>query len=369
MPKLFRAIGLMSGTSMDGIDVALVETDGEERVEFGPTLAVPYGAEVRKRIEQGLEDAQPMATRSDRPGGLAALETEITDLHAQAVGQFLSIHGIDPQSIDLLGFHGQTVLHRPEAGITVQLGDGEALARTTGIDTVHDMRATDMTVGGQGAPLVPVFHRALAKRLPERPVAFVNIGGISNVTWVGEVGPPVAFDCGPGMALIDRWVQSEAGIPFDDGGRIAGEGTVIATIVDRYLASEFFDAPAPKSLDRLDFPPLEAGSAELSDGARSLARITAEAIARAIPHMPTPPKRWLICGGGRLHSLVMADLREVLAPATVEPCDAAGFDGDMMEAQAFAYLAVRSARGLPLTFPTTTGCREAMTGGVLARAG
>ncbi|MEM9732658.1 MAG: anhydro-N-acetylmuramic acid kinase [Pseudomonadota bacterium] len=363
MAKLLTAIGLMSGTSMDGIDVALVETDGDGIFHFGPTMAMAYPPAFKGRLERGLLDAQAIKERTDRPGDLVALEQALTDFHAQVVNRFLTENGLAVHSIDLLGFHGQTVLHRPNEGVTIQLGDGQALADATGITTVYDMRAADMEAGGQGAPLIPVFHRALAGSLKNTgPTCFVNIGGISNITYVdGET--LIAFDTGPGNALIDQWVAQKAGIPFDSGGTIASEGRVLASVVNRYLAAPFFDESGPKSLDRNDFPPLESGSAELADGARSLARLTAEAIAKSLDQLPTAPARWIISGGGRLNVTIMGDLAEILDGAEVQTAEAAGFDGDMMEAQAFAYLAVRARRSLSLTFPTTTGCRGAVTGG------
>ncbi len=245
------------------------------------------------------------------------------------------------------------------------------LAKATGIDTVFDFRAADMEAGGQGAPLVPVFHAALAQDIAERPLAFVNIGGIANVSWVGEDDALVAFDTGPGNALIDQWVQAGAGIPFDQGGAIASEGGVVMQVVERYMASPYFAAKAPKSLDRLDFAPLEPGSAGLHDGARTLARVTAQAIYAAVDHLPEPPKLWIICGGGAHNPIILGDLAQLAAAdeAKVAVAEDHGLNGDMLEAQAFAFLAARSVNGLPLTFPTTTGCREPATGGVLARHG
>ncbi len=240
-----------------------------------------------------------------------------------------------------------------------------------GIDTVFDFRAADMEAGGQGAPLVPVFHAALAADIAPRPLAVVNIGGIANISWVGQHGELVAFDTGPGNALIDQWVQAGAGVPFDQGGTIASEGGVVAQVVERYMASPYFKTKAPKSLDRLDFAPLEPGSVGLHDGARTLARVTAEAIYAAVKHLPTPPKLWIICGGGARNPIIVRDLAELATAdeATVSIAEEHGLNGDMLEAQAFAYLAVRSLKGLPLTYPTTTGCKQAATGGVLARHG
>ncbi|MEP0944539.1 MAG: anhydro-N-acetylmuramic acid kinase [Rhizobiaceae bacterium] len=364
------AIGLMSGTSMDGIDVALLHTDGQNRVEFGASMAIEYSSAFRQRLEQGMVDALRIEKRDDRPKGLAELECELTERHGDAVRQFLQANAIRSDQIDLLGFHGQTVLHRPNEGLTVQLGDGAALARMTGIDVVYDMRADDMVAGGQGAPLVPVFHQSLAQLIDTQlPACFVNIGGISNITYVdGE--DLIAFDTGPGNALIDQWVQSKGGIPFDQGGRIASEGSVVNQIVDEYLNAPFFDKGGCKSLDRGDFRPLDAARADLSDGARTLARITAASIIKAIDHLPKPPATWILCGGGRLNDAIVSDLSQLAAQTNgvVILSDELDLSGDMLEAQAFAYLAVRSKLGLPLTYPTTTGCRQPTAGGKLAKA-
>ena len=368
------AIGVMSGTSMDGIDLALVETDGAMKVRRGPSFFVPYEAAFRRRIEASLEIAKAITDRKERPGDLAALEREITLRHAQAVARF---RAAEPQAeaAGLIGFHGQTVLHRPARGLTVQLGDGALLARETGLPVVFDMRANDMAEGGQGAPLVPAYHAALAASLPGEwrrfPVCFVNIGGISNITFVPERGDPVAFDSGPGNALIDQWVAEAGGVPFDENGMIASEGGVVRAVVERYLAEPFFARAAPKSLDRNDFTLAGAQGLDLADGARTLAALSAEAILAAVEQMPERPKLWIICGGGRKNPHIMADLKAGAATdeAEVILAEDAGLDGDAMEAEAWAYLAVRSIRGLPLTFPTTTGCRDAVSGGVLALPG
>jgi anhydro-N-acetylmuramic acid kinase len=368
-----RAIGLMSGTSMDGIDLAVLETDGEAMVRRGASFFVPYEAAFRRRIEASLETAKDIDERTRRPGDLADLEREITVRHAQAVARFRSASPDDAGRAELIGFHGQTVLHRPAQALTVQLGDGRLLAGETGLPVVYDMRANDMMHGGQGAPLVPAYHAALAASLPadfrRLPVCFVNIGGISNVTWVPETGDPVAFDSGPGNALIDQWVSSQGGVPFDADGMIASEGEIARAVVDRYLAAPFFEGDAPKSLDRNDFDLGHATGLDLADGARTLAAVSAEAILKAADHMPARPRLWIVCGGGRKNPHIMADLKTGAArhQADVILAEDAGFDGDAMEAEAWAYLAVRSVRGLPITFPTTTGCREAVSGGVFVR--
>ena len=366
------ALGLMSGTSMDGIDLAVISTDGENHVERGPSSFVAYEAAFSRRIEEALETAKDIVERTARPGDLERLEREITLRHAGAVERLLLNLPEPWRKPDVIGFHGQTVLHRPGQALTVQLGDGPLLAEKTGLPVAWDMRANDMVHGGQGAPLAPVYHAALARSLPDElrrfPVAFVNVGGISNVTFVPERGDPVAFDCGPGNTLIDRWVSTNAGVPIDQNGRIASEGGVIERVVRAYLANPFFEMPGPKSLDRNDFTLAEAQGLELADGARTLAAVTARAIFDAARQMPAMPRRWVLCGGGRKNPLIVSDLADLVAPAKADVvlAEELGFDGDAMEAEAWGYLAVRSVKGLPLTFPTTTGCRKPVSGGVLA---
>lgn len=362
------AIGMMSGTSMDGIDVALLRTDGQGRVERGPFLGIPYDPAFRGILKQALEDARAISGRSDRPGCLASVEGELTRRHAEALHRFLGMSSLSLHDVDVVGFHGQTVLHRPDEGLTVQLGDGQLLADLTGLPVVFDMRANDMVHGGQGAPLVPAYHAALAEVLEarERPVCFVNIGGISNLTFVGSRGEIIAFDSGPGNTLIDQWVEAHAGIPFDQDGRIASEGQVLPQVADRYLSNPFFTAAVRRSLDRNDFLPPRGDEAELADGARTLAYVAAAAIMMSARHLPETPRLYVVCGGGRLNSILMGDLARLAEEqgARVVSAEEAGFDGDAMEAEAWAYLAVRAMHGLPLTFPGTTGVSAPVTGGL-----
>ena len=374
MAVVRTAIGLMSGTSLDGIDVALLRTDGEAVVERGPSMGRPYDAAFRRRLQEALEMAKAIGERSERPGDLAEIERELTLRHAEALRAFLSENDLKPADIDVIGFHGQTVLHRPNEALTVQLGDGALLARETGIDVVCDMRANDMAHGGQGAPLIPVYHAALAAGLPGAPgraVVFVNIGGISNITFIGSGGDIVAFDSGPGNTLIDQWVEAHAGIPYDQGGMIASEGRVDTDLAGRYLGHAFFTDPVRRSLDRNDFRPPEGAEASLEDGARTLAHVTAAAILRSARHLPERPKLYVVCGGGRLNRVIMGDLAGLAEAegAEVTAAETVDLDGDSMEAEAWAYLAVRSLGALPLTFPATTGVREPVTGGLLHKAG
>jgi anhydro-N-acetylmuramic acid kinase len=366
MTKSLRSLGLMSGTSLDGIDVAMLTTDGEDSVERGPSATYPYPPEFRSQLRQALADATSMTQRRQRPGCLAEVERELTERHAAAVTTFLAAHTIDPASIDIIGFHGQTVLHRPENQLTVQLGDGWNLARLTGRDVVYDLRAADVAAYGWGAPLVPVYHRALAAEVPQRPIAFLNVGGVANVTWIGRSGELVAFDTGPGNALIDDFVRGRTGQPFDDGGQLAAQGVVDEGIVHRFLAHPYFSAPPPKALDRDTFAPALPAAMTTPDGVATLAACTIGAVARAVAWLPAPPELWVVCGGGRHNRGLMVALAAAL-DGVVAPAEALSLNGDSLEAEAWAYLAVRSLRGLPISFPMTTGVAVPMTGGVLAR--
>ncbi|KQS72931.1 anhydro-N-acetylmuramic acid kinase [Rhizobium sp. Leaf371] len=370
MAQIMTAIGLMSGTSMDGIDLALLETDGEAVLRRGPSHGLAYDSGFRARLKAALVMAAPIRDRGERPGDLVRIERDLTLLHAVAVHDFLHANGLKPGDIDVIGFHGQTVLHRPDEGLTVQIGDGALLAAETGIDVVHDMRAADMRAGGQGAPLIPVYHQALAANLPgdlETPVVFVNIGGISNLTFVGGDGALSAFDSGPGNMLIDQWIEAHDGGSFDAGGAVAAAGVVVPELAARYLDHRFFTDNLRRSLDRSDFSPPVKGEVSLEDGARTLAHVTGAAILRCATHLPARPKTYVVSGGGRLNPVIMQEFSALAgrSGARVLSSDAVGLDGGAMEAEAWAYLAVRSVRGLPLTFPGTTGVREEVSGGVL----
>jgi anhydro-N-acetylmuramic acid kinase len=357
----------MSGTSLDGVDVALIETDGERVAALGPSFCRPYSEDERAILRQALAEAEVLTDRAARPGILAQAEALVTRQHGDAVESFLADNNI--AAVDVVGFHGQTVLHRPARGLTVQIGDGDALARRLGRTVVHDFRAADVAAGGQGAPLVPVFHRALAASLTrEKPVAVLNIGGVANVTFVDDDRDPVACDTGPGNALIDDFLRARLGRAFDEDGATAAQGKVDQAFVARVLAQPFFDQKPPKSLDRNAFAFVESGLSEFSvpDGAATLAALTAQAIARVVPRLPRAPKSWIVAGGGARNRTIMRMLADHLAPARVETADAVGWSSDALEAQAFGYLAVRSLKGLPITFPTTTGVPQPRTGGVVA---
>ncbi len=366
MSKPTTALGLMSGTSLDGIDVALVRTDGENAVERGPSQTYAYSDDQRKILRAALEDAKVLKHRKERPASLDNAEAAIVEWHADAVVNFLKA---SPAKIDVIGFHGQTVIHRPEIKLTLQLGDGPALARRLGIPVVYDMRAADVAAGGQGAPLVPVYHQALASVFNERPAAFVNIGGVANMTWIGKGGALAAFDTGPGNALLNDWCEKHTGEPMDLNGALAARGTLNTNAFMALALDAYFEKPIPKSLDRNAFDVSCLNGVIPEDGAFTLTHFTATSIARGVGHLSERPKLYVICGGGRLNPTLMREIRGLFEPLgeKVIAAEEAGFNGDSMEAEAWAYLAVRSLKGLPITFPQTTRAPHPMTGGILAK--
>ncbi len=364
MSKLLTAIGLMSGTSLDGIDVALIKTDGEAIVQRGASRTFPYDGAQRSLLKAAIADAKTLTDRNARPGCLAEAERQLTNWHVTAVESFSKELGLTPREIDIIGFHGQTVLHQPDKRLTVQLGDGATLARRLGRPVIYDLRASDVAAGGQGAPLVPVYHRALAAKFDERPVAFLNIGGVANVTWIGRDDSLLAFDTGPGNALLNDWAMRHTGNPQDTDGSLALRGKVSDEVLQQALAFLYFDQPPPKSLDRDAFKDLSLEGLSPEDGAATLVEFTKSAIMLANDWFPSPPKRWIVCGGGRHNPAIMSTLPG--RPIVFQTAEEAGFDGDAMEAEAWAYLAVRSLKGLPITFPGTTKAPRPMTGGIFA---
>lgn len=362
MSRLRRAIGLMSGTSLDGIDAALLLTDGEDIVEPGPVRHLAYNDAFRSE----LRDALAIARRHPRParirGELAETEKRLTVLHAEIVLDLVAEAGLDSADIDVVGFHGQTVLHRPDVGITVQIGDGVWLADELGLCVVDQFRAADVAAGGQGAPFAPAYHRALAAGL-EGPVAVVNIGGVANVTYVDDDEEPIAFDTGPGNALIDDWVAGKTGAKCDLDGKLASAGVVDPVALTALVQNPYFAARPPKSLDRNDFAPDPVAGLSVEDGAATLTAFTAESVGLASKHLPKPPRLWIVTGGGRRNPKLMAELvRRVGGKITA--AESLGWRGDDIEAEAFAYLAVRHLKDLPLSWPTTTGVPRPMPGGI-----
>jgi anhydro-N-acetylmuramic acid kinase len=382
---MLRTIGLMSGTSLDGVDAAWVETDGEAIGRIGPALTLPYGLALRRDLRRLLDLAPGLAPQDPF---LADCVRRLTERHAEAVERLREQSWVAlKEDADLIGFHGQTILHRPvpsrpgrnaataaetlsAPGFTWQVGDARLLARLTGLSVAHDFRSADVAAGGQGAPLVPVVHAAMAAALP-KPLAVLNLGGVGNVTWIGTDGTLIAFDTGPANGPLDDWVRKSAGLDYDRDGHLALAGQADGAVLERLLAHPYLAAPPPKSLDRLDFDRAlrESGADRLSpeDGAATLASFCAACVAAASGHFPEPPLQWLVGGGGRRNPAIMRALARMLEQP-VRPVEVAGWNGDALEAQAFGVLAARVTKGLPLTFPGTTGVARPLTGGRMTGA-
>ena len=342
---------------MDGIDVALIETDGLLHVKPLEGRVYPYAPELRSELQAVIENPD-VAKHSD----LTNLELAVSDAHSDAVLQFCTDCHINKSDIALAGLHGQTILHRPERNFTRQLGLGQRMADRIGINVVNRFRHADIAAGGHGAPLVPLYHQALASNL-DKPLMVLNLGGIANVTYI-DIDTLIAFDTGPASALLDDFVKTRTGRSFDENGALALSGAVNQPMLNAFMSNPFFDVKPPKSLDRQDFK-LRAKCVETlsdKDGAATLAAFTIHSVAQALRHVPKRPVQWLVAGGGRLNNSFMQGLRSVLG-VPVKSVDTIGWNGDFLEAQCFAYLALRSRLGLPLSLPSTTGVPMPMTGG------
>ncbi len=351
--KVYTAIGLMSGTSLDGIDVALVRTDGMDSTELLDSCAFSYKESTREAIRKVF------GSRYSSPE-IVEVEKLVTLEHAQAV------KGAGFQA-DIIGFHGQTIIHDPSQKFTWQIGDSALLAQGTGIDVIGDMRQADVKAGGQGAPLLPLCHRSFASEV-EKPIAILNLGGVGNITWLGKERTDIlAFDTGPANALIDDLVKEKTGKSYDSDGRLAKAGTPNQGMIDDWLSHAYFKKPAPKSLDRDEWQVRRAYDLPLEDAVATLASFTVQSVFQSLELLPDKPRALYVAGGGRHNVYMMEKLQEKLGYG-VKAVEDLGWNGDMLEAQGFAYLAVRSLLGLALTLPTTTGIAEPMTGGELYRA-
>ncbi|MBL4895167.1 MAG: anhydro-N-acetylmuramic acid kinase [Emcibacter sp.] len=365
----FLAIGLMSGTSMDGVDCALVESDGHWVKPVLKPIHISYAPPIRREISQAMELAVSLGHPTRKNEQLNHLERTLTDIHAQAISKILTENNLSHEDIDIIGFHGQTLCHRPNQGWSWQIGDGQYLADRTQIAVVNDFRRHDVENGGQGAPLVPIYHQALINSLPDAdyPIALINIGGVGNITWIGSKneGRMLAFDTGPGNAFLDDWVEQHTGDPMDRDGFLSAQGAVDHSLVEHWLQSSYFFKMPPKSLDRASFNVAGLEKLSLVDGAATLVEFTAKSIEMALNHCAERPKYIYICGGGRHNKTLMSRLEKMTI--AVDVVEKLGWQGDFMEAEAFAYLACRHLCGLPITFPGTTGINQSSPGGILSK--
>jgi anhydro-N-acetylmuramic acid kinase len=370
-PELL-AIGLMSGTSLDGIDVALVKSNGHNCTPWGKPFHLPYSDKDKTRLQEALEIARVERKPNKSNKTINELENFLTNLHYNAVVATLNLNGLKNSDIDVVGFHGQTLLHKPEERWSWQIGCGRTLSKKLKITVVNDFRRYDVSNGGQGAPLVPIYHHALfdTKR-NEYPVAILNIGGVANLTWNDGRSTErlVAFDTGPGNALLDDWITKNSALPFDKKGMISSKGKVKRSLVKKWMENPYFLMLPPKSLDRnqFDVSGLQKSSNVenyFEDGAATLCAFTVEAIKLAESQCPAPVKQWYVCGGGAHNPTLMNMLSKKLS-GKVNLASDIGWSGDFIEAQAFAFLAVRTLYDLPITFPRTTGINKPSTGGVI----
>jgi anhydro-N-acetylmuramic acid kinase len=361
------AIGLMTGTALDGfVDVALIRTDGETVFEFGEFGLFPYSDADRTVLADAVAAARAWAFDGPEPAIFAAAEATITRIYASAIKQLLVQANMKPQEVAFVGGHGLTVLHRPDLGRTRQLLDGPRLAQMVEIDTVYDFRTADMVAGGQGAPLAPIYHAAiLAKAKFDPPSAMLNLGGVANVTWWGGGLELAAFDTGPANGPVNEWIEAHGQGSYDKDGAIAARGRVHEGRLLEILDHPWFDAPYPKSLDRYDFDAGLVRGLSLEDGAATLTALPGACLNLALGLLPSRPATLIVAGGGRKNPVMMADIAARCGVTFVD-ADAVGLRGDAVEAECFGLLAVRSARGLPLSFPATTGVKAPTTGGVLA---
>jgi len=367
------ALGLMSGTSMDGVDAALVRTDGVEITALGPAMTQAYYPEVRAR----LRDAVAGDTDEEEIG---AVERLITDHHGAVAARLLELWRAEAgcaATPAVIGFHGHTLWHRPQEGKTRQIGDGSRLAGLTNVPVVDDFRSADMASGGEGAPLAPLYHAAKLRSVDvPYPVCIVNLGGVANVTWIAaanldlqqDTAGILAFDTGPASAFLDDWTEAHTGLLFDEGGALAAQGRVDDLVLAQLLADPYFAAPPPKSLDRAGFDVSAVAGLGAADGAATLTEFSAQALARAGDFLPQVPKAWFTTGGGRHNRVLMNAIGGALE-AAIRPVEDLEWNGDVLEAEAFAFLAVRSLYGLPLSLPATTGADHPVAGGQLHRPG
>jgi len=380
MGKIYTAMGLMSGTSLDGVDVSIIESDGNK--EFSSILDRYF--EYDKELIQKILILREKITDSEQLNKylyeIKDLEREITLFHAEAIKETL---GMTKSSVDLIGFHGQTIFHDPEKKITKQLGDGKLLSQLTKKNVVYNFRQNDLENGGQGAPLTPIFHNVLANKINKKfnlgfPLNFLNIGGISNITsavdWKNlenKLNGINAYDIGPGNCLIDEWIRKNSKKKYDKDGLIAKSGTIDELVLNQALENFEENSNYKKSLDVKDFDIFFAKGLSLENGAATITNFTARLISNGMKYSHEMVKptmnNWLVCGGGRKNKYLLESIKNTFEKANIQPIDEYEIDGDFVESQAFGYLAIRSFLKLPISFPSTTGCKEPSNGGVLVK--
>lgn len=371
--KTLRVLGFMTGTSLDAVDMAVIETDGHDILSFGPAGEMKLDGETRAVIEDAIDDAFDWERDEEEPDSFEDARMAVADAHLAAALGFMAVNGVKSSALDLVGVHGQTVLHEaptPDApGRTVQLIDAVSVAEGLGVPIAYDFRSADVAAGGQGAPLAPVYHAALVRKAGiEGPVAVLNLGGVGNITLIRADGGLEAFDTGPANGMVDLLVQSRMKKRMDEGGRLAAAGTIDQTVLDAYLAHPYFATSGPKSLDRFDFSLDPVAGLSLEDAAATLTAFAAQAVALGVARCSEQPKEIVVCGGGRHNPVLLAAIRDRVG-VPVSTAEDKGWRGDSIEAEAFAFLAARCRLGLPISYPGTTGVAAPMTGGRIVEPG
>ncbi len=379
MGKIYTAMGLMSGTSLDGVDVSIIKSDGNREISSILDGYYEYNKELIQKILNIREKITNLEGLNKYSDEINDLEREITLFNVKAVKETLEK---SKSSVDLIGFHGQTIFHNPEKKITKQLGDGKLLSQLTKTKVIYNFRQNDLENGGQGAPLTPIFHNVLANKINKKfnlgfPLNFLNIGGISNITSTARwenlecVDKIFAFDIGPGNCLIDEWIRKNSSKEYDENGLVASSGTVDKLVLNQALENFTDNSNYKKSLDVKDFDIFFAKGLSLENGAATITNFTARLIIDGMNYThkisQSSMNKWIVCGGGRKNRYLLENIKNNFEKISIELIDQYEIDGDFVESQAFAYLAIRSFLKLPISFPDTTGCKKPSTGGVIVK--
>ena len=364
--KNFIALGLMSGTSADGIDVAILTTDGKAKIKLGPSGYYPFSKSFITKIKSIFKKKLNI-DKSKKQKRIIKIENEFTQLNFIAINKFLKKNKINKKKIDVVGFHGQTISHNPASGYSWQIGNSQKLANLLNIKVVSNFRENDIKNGGQGAPLTPIFHYYLTKKMKKK-ICFINLGGISNITYFNHrsktsLNNMLAFDAGPCCSLIDDWISKNSNNKFDNFGLLARKGNVKKEIIHNFLKKPYFSKLPPKSLDRSFFSLSLLKKLNIEDGAATLNYLVANSVLKAFDYFPNNPNLCILSGGGRLNKFLVELISNKLKKSKILLAENYNWNGDSIEAHAFAYLSVRKLLNLPITFPKTTGIKKPLTAG------
>ena len=365
MNKNLHSIGLMSGTSMDGVDASIIKSDGEQFIEIIENIYLKYDNQLKLELKKVVDSCKTKEDFNKYSKNIKEIEKKITMKHAEACKKIMEKkQGL---KIDVIGFHGQTILHKPHKGYSIQIGDSNLLLNLTKVSIVSDFRNNDILNGGQGAPLTPLYHKLISLKIKSKfPIAFINIGGITNITYLENKNKIESFDSGPGNFLIDAWVKSRSKLDYDDKGKLAQLGTINENILKDFLSKPYYKEKFPKSLDVKEFNLNNIKKLTLEDGCSTLSMLTVKSICMAINSFKKKPGTIIFSGGGRKNKFIINSIKKILNKS-VSLIDEFNFDGDFIESQAFAYLAIRSYLNKFITLPSTTGVKKPCKGGKILK--